>query len=47
MDGTHIPTIATMEYDADYHNRKGWHSILMQDMVDYAYLFTDVYIGWP
>ena len=27
VDGTHIPP---QEYPADYYNRKGWHSILMQ-----------------
>ena len=47
VDGTHIPIIAPTEYHADYHNRKGWYSILMQAVVDHAYRFTDVYIGWP
>ena len=47
MDGTHIPIIAPNEYHADYHNRKGWYSILMQAVVDHDYRFTDVYIGWP
>ena len=47
VDGTHIPIIAPNEYHADYHNRKGWYSILMQAVVDHDYRFTDVYIGWP
>ena len=47
VDGTHIPIIAPTEYHADYHNRKGWYSMLMQAVVDHQYVFTDVYIGWP
>ena len=47
VDGTHIPIIAPDEYNADYHNRKGWYSILMQAVVDHQYRFTDVCIGWP
>ena len=30
VDGTHIPIISPEEYPADYFNRKGWHSIVMQ-----------------
>ena len=47
VDGTNIPIIAPAEYHADYHNRKGWYSILMQAVVDHQYRFTDVCIGWP
>ena len=47
VDGTHIPIISPRNFPADYFNRKGWHSILMQGMVDHLYRFTDVYIGWP
>ena len=47
MDGTHIPIISPCDYPADYYNRKGWHSIIMQGVVDNKGLFTDIYIGWP
>lgn len=46
-DRTHIPIMSPHDFAADYFNRKGWHSIIMQGMVDHLYLFTDVHIGWP
>ena len=47
IDGTHIPVVSPRECPADYYNRKGWHSMIMQGMVDNRGLFTDVYVGWP
>ena len=47
IDGTHIPNIAPQQYHSDYFNRKGWHSVVMQGIVDHSYQFTDVLIGWP
>ena len=47
VDGTHIPILSPQECPADYYNRKGWHSILMQGVVDHQGRFIDVYIGWP
>ena len=47
VDGTHIPILSPQECPADYYNRKGWHSILMQGVVDHQGRFVDVYIGWP
>ncbi len=32
---------------ADYYNRKGWHSIVLQGTVDFRGLFIDLYVGWP
>ena len=47
VDGTHIPIISPVECPADYHNRKGWHSIIMQGTVNDTGCFVDMYIGWP
>ena len=47
IDGCHIPIIAPEEHHEDYHNRKGYHSIILQGVVDPKYCFTDVFIGWP
>ena len=41
VDGTHIPIASPEECPADYFNRKGWHSILMQGMVDHMGRFTE------
>jgi hypothetical protein len=47
IDGTHIPIISPQECPADFYNRKGWHSILMQGVVNHQGHFVDVNIGWP
>jgi hypothetical protein len=47
VDGTHIPIISPQECPADYYNRKGWHSIILQGVVDHKGRFIDVYAGWP
>ena len=47
IDGTHIPIIAPVVDHADYVNRKGYHSIVMQAVVHSKYLFRDVVVGWP
>ena len=47
IDGTHIPIISPEYCPADYFNRKGWHSIIMQGVVNHLGQFTDVYVGWP
>ena len=46
VDGTHIPIVSPKECPADYYNRKGWHSIILQSTVDHAGRFMDVYVGW-
>ena len=47
IDGTHIPVQTPNENHSVYVNRKGFHSILMQAVVDCNYIFRDVVIGWP
>ena len=47
IDGSHIPIIAPHEFHTDYFNREGFHSIIIQAMVDHLYRFTDIYVGWP
>ena len=47
IDGTHIPIIRPEQSPADYYNRKGYYSILMQAVADFRGIFMDVCIGWP
>jgi DDE superfamily endonuclease len=47
IDGSHIPIIAPSNHPEDYINRKGFHSVLLQAVVDHRKLFTDVYVGQP
>jgi hypothetical protein len=46
IDGSHIPIIAPREWPADYYNRKGYHSILLQGIVDSNSCFWNYDIGW-
>ena len=47
IDGTHIPILAPNKNHTDYVNREGFHSALMQAVVECNYIFRDVVIGWP
>ena len=47
IDGTHVPIIGPAEHHADYVNRKGWYSIILQGVSDHWYVFTDINVGWP
>ena len=47
IDGSHIPIIRPSESATDYYNRKCFHSIIIQGVVDYQGQFIDAYIGWP
>ena len=47
VDGCHIPIVSPPDCAADYYNRKGFHSVLLQGTVNHLGLFTDIYVGWP
>ncbi|XP_039537910.1 protein ANTAGONIST OF LIKE HETEROCHROMATIN PROTEIN 1-like [Pimephales promelas] len=47
IDGSHIPIIAPEDNHAEYFNRKGWHSVLLQGVMDHRFCFTNIYAGWP
>ncbi|KAG1968277.1 protein ALP1-like [Pimephales promelas] len=47
IDGLHIPIIAPQDYHCDYFNHKGWHSIILQGVVDGKGLFWNVFTGLP
>nr|XP_033968160.1 protein ANTAGONIST OF LIKE HETEROCHROMATIN PROTEIN 1-like isoform X1 [Pseudochaenichthys georgianus] len=47
IDGSHIPILAPQEYHCDYFNRKGWHSIILQGVVDGKGHFWNVFPGMP
>ncbi|XP_060776402.1 uncharacterized protein LOC132885894 [Neoarius graeffei] len=47
IDGSHIPIIAPEEYPRDYYNWKGWHSVVLQAVVDGRGLCWDVCFGFP
>jgi len=47
-DGTHIPWRPDCALTAeDYHNYKGWYSILCMAFVNSFYCFVDAEVGWP
>ena len=47
VDGSHIPIVSPQYYPADYYNRKGWHSVILQGTVNHLGQFIDVNVGWP
>ena len=46
IDGSHIPIVAPHLHAADYFNRKGFHSVLLQGVVTSDCIFWDFDIGW-
>ncbi|KAK3883303.1 hypothetical protein Pcinc_002515 [Petrolisthes cinctipes] len=47
IDGTHIRIVAPREYEAEYINRKNYHSINVQVVFDARYRILDVVAKWP
>ncbi|XP_074871522.1 uncharacterized protein LOC142023941 [Carettochelys insculpta] len=47
LDGTHIPIHAPEHSGVRYLNRKGYHSVVLQALVDSQGHFLDIYVGWP
>jgi len=47
IDGCHIPIKAPHCEAAAYINRKGYHSLVLQAVVDSRMFFIDCYCGWP
>jgi transposase len=47
VDGSHIPIHPADVHHADYLNRKGWFSVVLQACVDCDGLVIDYYVGWP
>ncbi len=46
INGSHIPIITPSENPLDYYNRKGYHFVILQALVDHEYRFLDAYVGW-
>uniref|UniRef100_A0A667Z7W3 DDE Tnp4 domain-containing protein n=1 Tax=Myripristis murdjan TaxID=586833 RepID=A0A667Z7W3_9TELE len=47
IDGSHIPIIVPQQYHTDYFNHKGWHSLILQAVVDGKGKFWNVFAGLP
>ncbi|XP_035859383.1 protein ALP1-like [Sander lucioperca] len=47
IGSTHIPIAPPRDNPDHYVNRRGWHSVVLQAVVDHNICFTDVYAGWP
>lgn len=47
IDGTHVQILAPREYEYEYVNRKGKHSINVQVIFNHDYKFLDIVAQWP
>lgn len=47
MDGTHVWIICPHENEADFVNRKGYHSLNVQVICDYKGKWTNLVVRWP
>jgi len=47
IDGCHIPISVANSLHTDYHNRKGYYSVILQGLVDCRHCFMHIYVSWP
>ena len=47
VDGCHVPIIGPRQSPEDYVYRKGFPSLILQELVDCNYLFLEICVGWP
>lgn len=47
VDCTHIRITAPCDFEYQYVNRKGYHSLNVQGMCDYKRKFTNLVVKWP
>lgn len=47
VDGTHVRIVAPREHEAEYVNRKRFHSINVQVVFDATYRILDIVAKWP
>lgn len=47
IDGPHTPILPPVNDARDYYNRKGFHSIVIQALVDHQHRFMNINVGWP
>ncbi|XP_064469812.1 putative nuclease HARBI1 [Ornithodoros turicata] len=47
LDGCHFPVSPPKEFAPDYHNYKGWYSIILLALADHKYQFRYVNVGSP
>ena len=47
INGSHIPIITPTVDPLDYFKRKGFHSIVLQALVDHECKFMNIFVGWP
>ncbi|XP_064091280.1 putative nuclease HARBI1 [Macrobrachium nipponense] len=47
IDGTHIRIVAPKEFEAEYVNRKNFHSINVQLVFDAKYKIINIFANWP
>ncbi|XP_069762809.1 uncharacterized protein [Narcine bancroftii] len=47
IDGSHIPIVTPSMDPAAYYNCEGWHSVVLQAVVDHNFCFSDMFVRWP